>query len=440
MKHLKKKLNTLLKRAKPSGNKVKDAALSKISNVRQWFFSGTCEMKTKRRQKMLFCVVVLFIVCVVLILVLQETMTTAVTDEKPKVSSKSSVTKFDTGGTQMSAGDVFKHKIQKKQKELEQGQKELSQNLGIVHDALKKATDQTSNRRTSDLDALKRKVEYLEGEIAKSKLSSGGGLENKPIERISINLNSKSQDKIDTVDTAIPRGAIAKGVLLSGVSASTSLGASAEPEVTLIRITDAGNLPRRFKSDLKDCRVIGAAYGDLSSERVKIRLEGLTCIERATGEIVDTEVAGSIFGEDGISGLRGRVVERASGYLTNSVIGGVIGGLSNTFAPTERGMPYILQSGSIPKGPSVGEKFTKGFTGGMTSSMDRLSQYYIDRAESLSPVIEISPGRIVDIIFTNKAEIGSSQVKQELSRKRDAKRREIARSLAEKDNFKSFRR
>ena len=51
--------------------------------------------------------------------------------------------------------------------------------------------------------------------------------------------------------------------------------------------------------------------------------------------------------------------------------------------------------------------------------MDRLSKYYIDRAESIQPIIQIESGRIVDVVFTEGADIGSSRVKERLSIKRE---------------------
>ena len=90
----------------------------------------------------------------------------------------------------------------------------------------------------------------------------------------------------------IPAGSFAKAVILSGVDASTALTASVDPRPMLIRLVDHGTLPRRFRSDLQDCHIVASGYGDLSSERVFARLEKLTCIERVSGEIIETEVAG----------------------------------------------------------------------------------------------------------------------------------------------------
>jgi hypothetical protein len=53
--------------------------------------------------------------------------------------------------------------------------------------------------------------------------------------------------------------------------------------------------------------------------------------------------------------------------------------------------------------------FTAGMASGATTALDRLSQYYIDRAEQLQPVIQVAAGQVVDIVFTEGTAIGSDQ-------------------------------
>ena len=65
------------------------------------------------------------------------------------------------------------------------------------------------------------------------------------------------------------------------------------------------------------------------------------------------------------------------------------------------------------------EKMKDGFATGSANSMDRLSKYYIDRAESLQPVIQIGAARKVDVIFTEGVFFGSSELKKAIAKKRD---------------------
>ena len=284
------------------------------------------------------------------------------------------------------------------------------------------------NKEASEVEMLKQEIASLrnliggvasqnrEGDMGSIKPLIGKKEQN--IRKIKIELGSQSKgEKVRNKEDTIPAGSFAKAVLLGGVDASTALTSSSDPRPILIRLMDRGTLPRKFQSDLKDCHIVGSGYGDLSSERVFARLEKLTCVERVSGEIIETEVAGYVTGEDGRAGIKGIVVEKGRGYLAKSVLGGVLQGLSGVFNPSQ---PAVINpiGAFVPK-RSAGDKFNEGMMSGASGSMDRLSKYYIDRAESIQPVIQIESGRIVDVVFTEGADIGSSRVKEKLSTKRE---------------------
>ena len=249
--------------------------------------------------------------------------------------------------------------------------------------------------------------------------------EGNPIQKVTLGLTEDSHHKLQhTVETTIPAGAFAKTVLLSGLDASSAMSASSDPRPMLLRIIDHGTLPRRFQSDLKDCHCTAGAYGDLSSERVYARLEKLTCVEQKTGEIIETQVAGYVAGSDGKAGIRGVVASKDGQFLARSLMGGIFSGLSNVANPQNRRAqvnPFVGGGavGSSVTGPSIGENFTAGMAGGATTALDRLSQYYIDRAEQLQPVIQIAAGQVVDIVFTEGTFIGSQSIRSELETTRD---------------------
>lgn len=237
--------------------------------------------------------------------------------------------------------------------------------------------------------------------------------------------NSKDYKPIKTSDNYIPAGSFAKAVLLSGIDASTSLSANANPDPVLIRITDHGTLPRRFKSDLKDCHVIAAAYGDLSSERAKVRLEKLACTEIKTAEIIETEIVGFVAGEDGRQGLRGTVVSTEGKLLGNSLLSGVLGGLSGNFSSNnDRSISLFATKTKEP----VSDKLKNSLAEGASSSLDRLSKYYIDRAESLQPIVQVGSGRKIDVIFTEGVFFGTTSLKKEIAKKRDEKIKDESRN------------
>jgi len=351
--------------------------------------------------------------------------------KKPKEQSQP--LKIKTTREVISTDDLWRQTMQEKMKFQEN-------KLNAELDSLKKEVTDTKttiekSRYDQKIDRLQGNIEGLYKELValKESRSKGSGFNDsagakKDLKAKSINQyilglensrESKSYKPIKTSDNYIPAGSFAKAVLLSGVDASTSLTSSGNPDPVLIRITDHGTLPRRFKSDLKDCHIIGAAYGDLSSERTKVRLEKLSCTEISTGEIIETAIAGFVAGEDGRQGIRGTVVSTEGKLLGNSFLSGVLGGFANNLNPATASQGASLFGSS--KKPDTKERVRESFAGGASSSLDRLSKYYIDRAESLQPIVQVGAGRKVDVIFTEGVFFGTSEIKKAISQKRDEK-------------------
>ncbi|MBP9752196.1 MAG: TraB/VirB10 family protein [Proteobacteria bacterium] len=247
----------------------------------------------------------------------------------------------------------------------------------------------------------------------------------KGIQRTSISLvHSRGQKPLKTFDNTIPAGTFAKAVLLGGVDASTSIHASNDPRPILLRITDHGNLPRKFRSDVCDCHVLAATYGDISSERVYMRLEKLTCVERRTGEVLEMNVTGYVAGEDGRAGLRGDIVDRAGESVRAAAVGGFIGGMANFMAQSNNNpTTFSLQSGLSQTNPLTnGEILKQGASKGATTAMEKYADFYIKRAEQMQPVISVEAGRIADIVFTQGVAFEDSAARSALVRSSDQTR------------------
>ena len=321
---------------------------------------------------------------------------------------------------------LWKDAVETKIKEqTERQEKLINEQLGEIKDTVEKSQQKPGKDQYVEdrLMNLTREIEGLKNNKSNLNIKETPAVKNNEISQYHLNLeNAQNSDKyqtLKTVDNYIPAGSFAKAILLSGVDVSTGLSAAADPEPILIRIIDHGTLPRKFKSDLKDCHIIGAVYGDLSSERAKIRLEKLSCTEKATGEVIETEVAGFVTGEDGRAGVRGEVVSTEGKLVTNSFAAGLLSGFSDTLNPSKStSQPSIILGNQMPH-QTVKEKMKDGLATGSANSMDRLSKYYIDRAESLQPVVQIGASREVDVIFTEGVFFGSSELKKSIAKKRD---------------------
>jgi conjugal transfer pilus assembly protein TraB len=155
----------------------------------------------------------------------------------------------------------------------------------------------------------------------------------------------------------------------------------------LLRLADNAILPNQFRARVKECFIVGAGYGDVSSERAYIRTESLSCVTR-DGTAIDVPVKGYVAGEDGKAGMRGRLVSKQGQILA-------IGHAFTQSATTLSVSPLGTTSSVDP-----GKQLEAGLGTGVGKALDRLAQYYISLAEKVFPVIEIDAGRSVDVVLT----------------------------------------
>jgi conjugal transfer pilus assembly protein TraB len=223
---------------------------------------------------------------------------------------------------------------------------------------------------------------------------------------------------IGNVNFAIPAGTTVKALLVSSVDADCGVFSINDPIPIKLRILDDGHLPKCVDVRLKGGIIIGSAYGNLSSERVYMRIERLTQVNR-DGDFVETEVAGYITGEDGKYGVRGTVVDKSSKIIANAAISGIFseGGQILQAAVGRYRIDNYLNANQ-----AVNDPFIPGACNGACNAFDMLADYYIRRAEQIEPVIQITAGRIVDVTFTHGAAIGDLHMKDKIREVRDRSR------------------
>lgn len=212
------------------------------------------------------------------------------------------------------------------------------------------------------------------------------------------------------VDSYVVAGTYSKAALMSGLVVSTATASQNNPQPIALRLLDSGNLPRGWQSSVRDAVLLGSCFGDLSSERAMCRINTLSFIE-ANGTGVEIPVEGWIFGEDGAPGLRGKIVDRAGEVARQSLIAGILGGMSSylkneavssVFPVTPFGQTNALSGTEVIKG-SVGS--------GASNALEKLAEFSIKRAESMQPVVVVNGGRRVDVLFKQgfslKREVGT---------------------------------
>jgi len=226
------------------------------------------------------------------------------------------------------------------------------------------------------------------------------------IASLDLNLEDNSKSKntkksLYNINDYIPAGAYTKAVIISGVDASVGISSQSDPRPVLLRVKSPaissiydGNAQ---KADLTGCLITGAASGDLSSEKVYVKLVNMTC-GKGADLLTEIPVKGYVAGQ-GKSGIRGNVVSREGDLLAKSFLAGLVSGfgqgLSDKVAP-----PLAFSNGlTTQESLSTGDVVRQGLGEGISASSDRLANYLIDRAEQYQPVISIPSGIDVEVVF-----------------------------------------
>ena len=196
----------------------------------------------------------------------------------------------------------------------------------------------------------------------------------------------------------LPPNSIAKARVIVGVDASAGVNSQTDPLPVVLRITGPARSVYRdgklLTTRIEGCLVNGAARGDLSSEKVYVKLQRMTC-PQANGRYAVSDVKGFIaFG--GKTGIRGRVVSREGNLATQAFLAGLVGGVGGAFENATR-IPFT--SGGKVELPSAETVGISALGGGAKESGKMVSQYLIERAEQYQPVIEMPTGIDVEIVF-----------------------------------------
>ena len=203
----------------------------------------------------------------------------------------------------------------------------------------------------------------------------------------------------------LPAGAYAEAVVLAGVDASVGVSSQGDPRPVLLRLTGKAKSAavdgEALEADVAGCTLTGAAYGDLSSEKIYVRLQTMTCAGPDPETVIETKVAGFVAG-GGKAGVRGPVVSREGALVEKAFLAGLVSGAGETAA-------NLLQQ-EVTAGTAGAESATSAAGlrdlgraglggGGAASAGRRVADYLIRRAEQYQPVIQLQTGTRVTVVF-----------------------------------------
>ncbi|HMY00200.1 MAG TPA: TraB/VirB10 family protein [Agitococcus sp.] len=237
-------------------------------------------------------------------------------------------------------------------------------------------------------------------------LSDGGNM--KPTKGLLANKDKEKENSLGkSVESFIPAGAFAKVVFLTGFDAPTGGQAQGNALPVVMRVKSFMTLPNKFKSNLKECFIIGNGYGDMASERAYIRIERLSCVLR-DGKVIESKVKGHVAGEDASFGLRGKVVSKQGQLIAKSFFAGLFSGMGKNIADQHS----IQQTSALGVVTTYDPNKTveSGIATGVATSASKIADFWLSQANAIFPIIEISAGRIGEVFLMEGADFGELKV------------------------------
>lgn len=350
-------------------------------------------------------------------------------DEKPveKVVAKN---QFDTPSKDIKPENIRLAQIEKINDVLSERLQSVEKSVIDLKEE-KTIVETEKNQLAQERQALQEKVRNLEETLKHPSVTyerssiETAGLLDLPTTKLQVwEAPDKPNDR--NVLFEIPAGTVVKAVLVSGADCSVAVQKPTGPNMVLLRPLDNGKLPRNVRVALKGSVIIGNAIGDIASERVYVRTERMTLVER-NGSFIETEISAYVSGEDGREGLRGVVVDRSGQIIVRAAAASVLEGISD-------GIQGALNNQTIQKLAEASrpsqtildvDMLRSSALQGSSTALNKLAEYYIKRAEQLQPAIQVAAGRVVDIIFTKTVKIGEKDLKKKFDKERELKIKEI---------------
>ena len=203
-------------------------------------------------------------------------------------------------------------------------------------------------------------------------------------------------EKPKNVTDYLPAGSFASVRLLSGVDAPTGGEGVSNPIPVLLRVMTDGTLPNFFRSNVSSCHIVAAAHGSISSERAHILLTKLSCVLR-NGDIIETDLNGYVAGEDGKAGLRGRLVSKQGTLIARSLLSGLASGFGRTLQQQSQQLATSPLGAVATVNPN--QVLQSGAGAGVSNALEKVADYYLQRANELYPIIEVAANRVGEAIL-----------------------------------------
>jgi len=188
---------------------------------------------------------------------------------------------------------------------------------------------------------------------------------------------------------------LTQAYMITGAYAPAFEAGDEEPLPVLFQAEGDILIANNDTESIDKCLLIGSAKGNMNSQTADIRLHSITCSLADGTKKVEGEISGWVIGENGIPGVQGDLMHKNGAWLSKTFVSGFLETFSNAFSDTDSTEISFGTNGTT----SVGSNVKSAATGGLSTVLGKLGEYYLKMAEQIFPVIEVKGGRTVNILL-----------------------------------------
>lgn len=177
-----------------------------------------------------------------------------------------------------------------------------------------------------------------------------------------------------------------RAVLKSGLIIPTSIANYDAYQPILMNLVDEENLPLKLKTPLKDAALLGRCFMKSHSNRVTCHIQTLSFV-KPSGEVVEKSVEGVLMDEDGKEGLKGKPLDQQNEAVREAYAEDVLASLKrDDVSKSETNKGKLT---AVEKLRALGKE--------------------IERLEAMTPSVELSAGRVVEVVFKKISDLHPNQ-------------------------------
>jgi conjugal transfer pilus assembly protein TraB len=177
-----------------------------------------------------------------------------------------------------------------------------------------------------------------------------------------------------------------RAVLKSGLIIPTSIANFDAYQPILMNLVDEENLHLKLKTPFKDAALLGRCFMRSHSNRVTCHIQTLSFV-KPSGEVVEKSVEGFLMDEDGKEGLKGKPLDQQNEAVREAYAEDVLASLKRDAVSTSETNNGKLTA--VEKLRALGKE--------------------IERLEAMTPSVELSAGRVVNVVFKNVSDLDPTQ-------------------------------